>query len=414
MKKTLLLSILVASGLFAEQSEIQIQKYLYSAQYDSAIVGINNALITDSTSAELHHQLGLAYFFQNNDQKALPYFQKCYQLSPVDISNLSYLSKTYSNLGQPTRAIQILKQASKIDSTRKDILNELGKILYREDHYQKADSVYEILTTLQLDNANNPLMRARCATKQDSIEQANYYYARAYKIDSCHVKILFEYARNLFQLDSLPQARTRINQAIRIESRDWHLYRLKGDIHFEQKQYHAAILAYLDAISRGDKLISTYKKLGFSYYLIKNYSKCVDAFQTVLDVKDDDPIIYYYMGICFQEMNDLELAIHHLKKAIQCLEPDFLGDIHTTLASCYHEADCFPEAIQHFRQALKLTDKKEEIYYQMANLYDDYYADKSVALRYYQLALKNEITPEITLFIKNKIAEIQTQQFLKK
>ena len=414
MKKLILFFLLIISSSVVGQGTNKIQNFFYLFQYDSAIVEINKALIADSTSAELHHQLGLTYFLQNDDRKALPCFEKCRQLSPDDIANLNYLSKTYSNLGQTTRAIHTLRYAARVDSTRKDIWNELGKILYREDYYREADSVYRILTTLQPDNANNLLMRARCATKQDSIEQANYHYARSYKIDSCHVKILFEYARNLFQMDSLQQAQTKINQAIRIESRNWQLYRLKGDIYFEQKQYHSAILAYLDAISRGDKSIAAYKKLGFSYYMIKNYSKCIHTFQIVLDSKDDDPVIYYYMGICFQEINDLGLAVHHLKKAIECLKPDFLDDIHSTLASCYYRAGHFQKSIQHYRQALELTDKKEEIYYQMANVYDDYYADKSVALKYYRLALKNEITPEITSFIQNRMDTIKKQQFLKK
>lgn len=413
-RMTILLTLIFAGTVSAQLSpQTQIQTYLFSSQYDSAIVLIENSLALDSTLVDLNHQLGLAHFLQNDDRKALSCFEKFYKLHPDDLSNLNYLSKAYNNLGQTTKAIQILKQAIQIDSTRKDIWNELGKILYREGRYQEADSAYSVLATLQPDNANNQLMRARCASKTDSLEKADTFYFQAYQLDTSHVKILFEYARNLFMSDSLDEALTYVDKAITLEDRDWHLHRLKGDIHYKKHFYPAAILAYLDAITRGDNSIAVLKKLGFSYYMDKNYTKCLTALQQVVEAENNDPIVYFYMGICFQQIDECELAIQHLQNAIDCLQPPFLGDIYSTLAECQHKQNNHAEAIRNFKNAMPYSDEKTIIYYQLANVYNDYYADKTVALSYYQLARKKEIAPEITRFIDAQISNLKTQLFMK-
>jgi len=89
LKKTLvsLAVLLLASNLFAvdAQSLMQAGNESYKAgAYAEAIINYEKILVAEKTSADLHYNLGCAYFNEEYYGQAILHFEKAHQLSPRD------------------------------------------------------------------------------------------------------------------------------------------------------------------------------------------------------------------------------------------------------------------------------------------------------------------------------------------
>ena len=69
-------------------------------------------------------------------------------------------------------------------------------------------------------------------------------------------------------------------------------------------------------------------------------------------------------------------------------------------------------AIYCLRKAEEFSPSNAVIHYNLANIYYDYYEDKSVALRHYEMAAKDDLSPEVTEFISIRIKELNEDIFL--
>ena len=401
-----------AFTLFAQEwNGGNISLLLYLGKYAKARQLLEKGIGVDSTSADLYFLLGLAYSLQNNHRTALNWFNKSYRIDSTHVNNLNYLANTQLKLGYRNRAEKLFSKAVRLDSERVDIWDSLGKLYYSSLRYNDSYKIYSKLSQKYVDNSYFNLMCARCAIKLDSLDSAIWQYKIAYNKDPENIEIILEFSRNLFSKDSLDKALELLQAGLTFASKNRHLHRLKGDILYKREDFTVAILSYLNAMAYGDESVELLKKLGFCYYADQNYQKSKDVLEQSLKFDDRDPLIYFYLGMSCKQLKDNPRAIDYFKHALSCLQPVYLDNLYTAIADCYHAEEQFAEAIKCLRRALEYTSQKEFIYYNLANVYYDFYADRNVPLLYYKKARKKEINPMISEYIDQKITELTQEIF---
>ena len=394
----------------SEVPENNIYQLLFSGQYHTAIEILEEYVGSDSCQAQHYFLLGIAHSFQNNHQEALSCFLTSAHMDSQNVNNLHYLANTYSKLGYLNQAENTFKSAIRIDSARVDLWDNLGKIYYRKSNYKEANRIYTRLIKIE-QSSYYYHMKGRCAARMDSLDNAVYYYKLAHNKDPRNIEVILELSRNLFSQDSLDSAFNYIQEGILYDRKNRHLHRLKADILYKKKEYTFATLSFLDAIVFGDNSVDGLKKMGFCYFSDKNYLKSKATFELSLTLDDKDPVILYYLGICCRQLNEIGNAQHYLNKALTLLQPDYMNDLYLVRADCFYEEKEYIEAIKNFRKALEKSKNKQVVYYSLANVYYDYYKDRNIPLIYYKKALLNEISPEITNFIKQRIQELTQDVF---
>jgi tetratricopeptide (TPR) repeat protein len=112
-----------------------------------------------------------------------------------------------------------------------------------------------------------------------------------------------------------------------------------------------------------------YEEIGNMFYLNKNFSEAIKCYERLLELGErSQAVLYFNIGMCYQELNNYSLAIQSCLKSIN-LDPTFTKAF-LSLGQCYHHLNQFDRAIGIFQQ---LPDCAEAFtcigncYYQMKN-----------------------------------------------
>jgi tetratricopeptide (TPR) repeat protein len=198
-------------------------------------------------------------------------------------------------------------------------------------------------------------------------------------------------------------------------SRDKTLNKMLADVFYKRKLYHESIIKYLYVLTLGDTSANTYQRLGMSYYYLSftnsyilaeprrlKLEEGIKAFQNAIEKDPDDPVSYLYLGLCFKEVENYEMAITNFEKALTKCFPEYLDEIYSNLAVSYDYSNDYINAIKSYQEALRYQPDKAVTYFYLANLYDRYYKDKEVALLYYQKFVNDSFEPDEKLISYSK------------
>ena len=71
-------------------------------------------VIKFSAGAKFYFQLGNYYYYRNNLDKALAYFERAYAIDPANLSNHFYLARLLSELGNYQKSSSLFKGIIKL------------------------------------------------------------------------------------------------------------------------------------------------------------------------------------------------------------------------------------------------------------------------------------------------------------
>ena len=408
---TLTSVILIFSHLNADSTVTSdIYHLFYSGKYDSAIVALNMLKQEDPQNIEINTMLGDAYLKQQNWYDAIVCCEVIYQLQPKSKSNIFNYSTALQKVGYSKRVEQLLEEAFSADTSDISLMTMLANFYYEEMNYARSSQYFDKLLLVDETNTNTHLMAARCASKLKQSDRATQHYSLAYRYDPMSNKTVYEYARHLHSINRDLEALELIGQHDLDLSNNQKFILLLGACLYSSGDYKQATTYLEQAIAQQPKSVDLNKKLGFCYYVEKEYEKAYDRF-LVIEPQEDDPATYYYLGLCAREIGLDKAAIIYLTKSQSLIGPKYLAQLYLVLGQCHHDLKEYPQAIKSFKEALNVTPDDGVIYYSLANTYNDFYADKSVALEYYKKALEQDLSVEVESYIEQQILYLRKQTF---
>lgn len=117
-------------GLFKHPKR-HIKKLLRDGEYDEAITFGRNLESEYSDDSDFMFILGSAFFIVDDAKRALPYFEKAFQLNSTDVETLTLKTNVHLALEQKNEAIECCKHIVKLEpknSEAKILLEKLESL----------------------------------------------------------------------------------------------------------------------------------------------------------------------------------------------------------------------------------------------------------------------------------------------
>ncbi|MGA8263750.1 MAG: tetratricopeptide repeat protein [Ignavibacteriaceae bacterium] len=402
------LSFTSASLLYAQDNkdnEFNKAKLLMmEGKYSQSTELLKKLLDSDSTNSDIFYYLGLNYQSLSNFQMASKFLKNALKLDTGNVKIMTLLGNDYYSSGRIGDADSILSKAFSLNSTDSQILLGLGKTYKQEEYWDKAQAIYERL--IKLDSANSFYYEqiAHCNVKLKKIDEAIINFQIAHRLNLLNQNTDLQLCELYISQDKLISASRIIDDGLKAYPSSSVMWTKKGDINLKMKNYDDAISNYHKSISLQDSSEINLRNMDVSYYWKGKYDSSVVFLNRAVNIMDKDPSAYFYLGASYKSLKEYAQAIDNLFKAVDLQRNDFMAETLIQIAATYYEQKNYSQALKYYQGALREKPDKKEITFYLAAVYDHYYKDKTVAIRYYKkfLADTTDVDKQLINYAKDR------------
>ncbi len=383
---------------FYSQENESLKSLLLNGKYQTIIDSLEGKVNNqDSLSFDEYNALGKSYLRLMNFQKAILPLMMASKIEPENIKNLLLLGNCYSSAGNTNFASYTYTKVLELDSSNNTALINYGKVLVELEDYKKASKIYQKLIIADSTNSYFYSQLGLCELRKGNVNLAKMNFGKSFQLNRSNAKTVLRLAKLHYNDKNYEAASKLLQFGLSQNSQNKALNRMLADVFYKKKQYEEAIIKYLYGITIGDSTAHAFQKLGMSYYYLsfnRGYQRedvrnlklkeAIDALYKSYYKDTLDPINSLYLGLCYKELGQHKDAINHLEETLNKVFPDYIDEIFSNLGSSYSESKNYLESIKAYKEALSYNPSKTTLYFYLANVYDNYYEDKNVAVLYYQ------------------------------
>ena len=206
---------------------------------------------------------------------------------------------------------------------------------------------------------------------------ANIYYAKGLALASFRDRLVtnFQKAREKGE-----EALTAFQQATTTFPQFSNAWRWQGIMLRFLKRYPEALIAYEQAIAKGDKTdFVPYVGQGNVLRELKRYPEALASYERAINLKPTNPWTYSDRGKLYEQKGEKELALQDYNEAIK-LSPQS-ADLYYDRGYLYHQKREKELALQDYNQAIKLDPQSVKAYSMRAFLVQLWDGEKELALQ---------------------------------
>ncbi|MBU2614174.1 MAG: tetratricopeptide repeat protein [Elusimicrobia bacterium] len=327
----ILLSMAVTQAVALETGDRKYNSYLYFLQGeillrqndpDAAQYKLEKTIELDRNAVPAYKELVFLYLQSGNYEKARMLVKTLKNLSD-NIDTKLFLGTYYVYAGDTTSAINQYQEVIKKDPENAEAIIILAGI-YSEINPEKSLGYWDRYIALKPDSGDAYYRKAVVLKKLNKTEGA---------------KKLLQKAIGLQPDDLL----TRVTLAEIYESEQDYI--LAGD-----ELYYCA---GLDKNTYG-----YYIRAGEMYMRAKDYEKAERVFKEALPVSKNDPVVYFWLGLLYENRMDWKTASEYVEKSLTG-KSDIAG--YEKLSYYYTQLNDVNKTLKTLEQALKLNPKSAEV-----------------------------------------------------
>jgi len=417
-----------------------------SNQYaDEAISEYQRALESYINSPEIFYKLGIAFFYKNDLDKAINYFDLAIQHNPKMHDAYYLKAETFVRKGYFHEALELAQQAIKISKLKSSrahfLLSNLLRVSTFKDFKVTLRSIFEYILsilTLPFDKKAQkqviqkflnlqflPVLiygyilgrfygpEKALETYKKAVEKAPGFVhmycilGKMYQIMGRYEEAICEYKMAIW-LDSLNFIAYRALCQLYEEIGDFDsaadIYRKLIVIQPYLAEYHSGLAAIMyqkgeigeavahfqNAITINPKVTWTSKVAQLLGYIfqedVKNIDAAIGAYQTAFILTPKDIDIYINLGSAFYEKGEYDNALSIYRQAIE-LEPHN-AKIYCNLGYLYWGKNQIDEAIKAYETAIKYDSEYDIAYNNLGVIYLDDLGRVQKAIELFESAIK--------------------------
>lgn len=412
MKKIVITLLLVIVALKTEaQSSVfsVVDSLLLKGNYQKALILLENT--QPQTFAVLEKTANI-YQTVGNENKALKYLNKALEIENSEAAKVK-LAQLYLAMGLTSKAVETYEILIKNDTSNLLVANSLGKLYLSQNQSKRAEKLFRFLQNKDPENPNYPYQIGECLDKQNKFHEMGQSYLNAYKLDTLHLKSIFELAKFFKTLRFQDSTTLFINKGLQIDSNNINFNQLKANDLYFSKDFKNTLtyLKKLDSLNYVS--VSTYEMTGMCYYNLQDFDLAEKYFKKAIRLDPSDYNIYYRLASLYYDKKDYKLAKFYLIQSIGTAKPD-IDRQYFLMGIMLKEEQNLKEAIENFEKSYQNNYKNYKALFELAVTSDTYYEDKKIALnRFQQYVTKFKGNDEkMTIYADGRIQEIKKQYFL--
>ena len=151
-----------------------------------------------------------------------------------------------------------------------------------------------------------------------------------------------------------------VNEVLNLNSRQAEALFLKGYIYLELEDTTNAVKFVEQAIDARPDYFEAFDLLGV-ISAVRNDNRAIDYYTRAAEIQPGNSMVYYKLGLFFQERAEWNRAIESYYKAVE-LDPKN-AFAHFNLGYIHTELDLFEQARDHFTNAIQANDRYYQAYY---------------------------------------------------
>jgi len=217
------------------------------------------------------------------------------------------------------------------------------------------------------------------------------------------VTFLMEGGQNLNFAIAINEIKPFISNQIKMTFQDFvekvsqaDYYFTEGYKYFLQDDYSKAIEYYQKVIQIKPNNPDVYSNLGVSYSALGQYQQAIEYYQKAIQINSNYVNAYNNLSVVYCTLGQFQQAIEYGQKALH-LDPDY-ALAYNNLGNAYNELGQYQQAIEYIKKAIELDPNLADAYYNLAISYNSL-GQFQQAIEYYQKTI--QINPNHTLVYNN-------------
>jgi tetratricopeptide (TPR) repeat protein len=298
------------------------RKLLQQGKYDEALASLHDLEAKHPGTADLAHELGVAYYRKSDYVNAMAYLKKARDENPQDSEAVQLLGLSYYLAGRPAEAIPALEQVQTwFPSANVDASYILGMCYIQTKDYTHARGAFARMFGVPPDSAASYLFTARMLLRQDFAPVAEDYAQKAASVDP-----------------NLPL-----------------VHYLLGEIDLYHSKSAEAIAEFQKELQLNPGYPAAYYKLADAYARIQKFDDAERLLQRSIWLDPTSTGPYVLMGKVLEKKGETELAVRALQRAL-AMDPNN-AVTHHLLGQAYRDLGRSEDADRELKAAAQLEQQ---------------------------------------------------------
>jgi tetratricopeptide (TPR) repeat protein len=322
-------------------------------------------------------------------QEAVSAFSLALEYEPENCDMLLELADALTTLGNYHEANPFYEKAVRLQPRNLTTNAKLGRNYIQLNKYRKAYAVFEKI--FQLDSTNTFWNKqfAFCAHQTGKTAQAIDLYESVIETNPGDYSSYFNLARLYQQTEKFGQALGVIEKGIENFPGVAGFYEQKANQLFGNKQYGEAREVYEKYFTAGgDSIYKVLLNYGISLYFSGEENKAIEVLDICTSQVTNDPFALFYLSLSYKKLAQYEISEAYMNTAIESATPYYLPEMYHHLGQIYGQQRKFEESIIALKKANELDPENHEILFEIATTYEEFNSNKTIALNYYTIYLK--------------------------
>lgn len=334
-----------------EDKEIVLRRAknaVISRDFNLAIRLYKSLLQEDVKNIEYLSALGNLYMKNNDDEKALPYFQQILTFYPNNFEAMNSMGGIYRRIGRYQESIEILQKALETKINPAQVNYNLGFTYKLMKNYSDAIDAFENVIAVNPTDvlAYNHLGAIYAA--QNNHEKAVATYKRGLQIDPNHPVIQFNLAKSLEAMHDDTSAIQAYDAALRAKP-GWQEAVIEyAKLLLNHRKTRLAGELVQNAIGLHPQDFGLYAQMGQILMRQSNFKKAASSFEIANRLVSGNAENLKNLAEAFEKLGKKEEAVLTIKKA-ESVEPED-EKIKKSAASILLTAEKYREAAEVIRQ----------------------------------------------------------------
>lgn len=399
--------------------------------YTGALLAYQEALLYDSTSAEINLAIARDYLLLGKEESGKKFLERTFKLNPDNIEALELMSKVLIRQNKINQAEEYLEKISSLDTTNIESLHNLALIYLQKRQTKKAVQMYNRI--LKISETPNPELYLRLGDlyfELGQYEKAEKAFFEFNKLQPLNGHGFYGLGLIGEVLKDTSKAITYYKKALSLSPELEQVTKRLEVMFIEQKKMHLGITFFQKHIQKDSSQIHNWFALADMYRESGDTLKSIDTYKSMKKIfpediqirielgrlyldKNDNPSAYsefkeikkqdtenaagwLWQGINLIQMDSLDAAIQNLQQALELSPQNPLGNYY--LGVLYIQKNRSGESIPHLKNALRFNPDWIPALSSLANSYESI-KQYSIADSLYQRIIK--IDPDNATALNN-------------
>lgn len=293
------------------------------------------------------------------------------------------LARAYSQLGDVYGAL-----SSYQDGFKKDSLSVQPRFEYARLALGNNDpaAAFDVLGRLIVEFPENATYRYYMGKTYDDLgreDDAVSFFAKAVSLNTSYRAARIELVKILIKKSKFNNAILNAKKGLALYENDLKLNSLIAQAYLGAKRYDMAIKHFELLFKLGYDTDFNRKNLAWSYLNDSQWQLAVDNYKIYNEVYEDgNSLIYFNMSRAYLKLGELDLAQQCIESSIAFKTPELHQEF-LQLATIYVKKGDYKNAFYATKTAKKEKPENDFIGYQYVLAADQFYADKSKKLEFY-------------------------------